>query len=1843
MKNIFRKTKIVLAFVFVLMVSFVCGNLAFKDNSVNADDVSVSTSYYSLTYADNELKILLNPSLSAYTEFSKDDLSDLKDALIDVLKTIVLDDIVFAEESTPKARVRNNLLFSPSVRRNTPLPGIDVDLLKSILDNQLVDVETINNDLLSGNTYDLMVQFYVDRYVDSYVSENPGTTHQEVIEDIKETLVTTVTEKVNDTYTDAGYDNTTAINQEAVAATEDKINELLGVVSDMKDSGESIELSIGDVVDIINTIEVTDAVVDYVKTIDVKSEINTIITNSTTEEITSFFTDVDPSTIVTIVKEAEVLNKDDVTEIISSVGVDNFITIVESMSVDNLKELAEAVDMTRDELTDIISDHISEISISDIVKVFKSLTVNNHEIYNQGLNTSGIKALLKELPRFSEIATWSDEEMKYSFDVVVNTSFGDVSFKLTIGFDGDCSAIRRVASLLADHVSFNNVDGTYTLELLAPEKTASLINRLLESSYISDEIRTRLFDLFDGSVEELYNKFMDTSLDEYLELLKGVDYKALLQKALDADNWNKLLKTDKFTNERIDRAIDIALKLVRKLENYSYDDLLGIIGDFVDTSKLENDKVERVFNFIIKGLNKIDNGELSAAKLREFAYSDTSSNESIYSRIDKISEYSEYFDKVKTYAEKVYNKLPQRYKEKSLVEFYEENGTLNIGGTFNVDAAIDLLPERVQDALGVILDKLPSSLSLRLIVTVPHVYKVEYHAGSETKVGFLPAGATIDKYHGFTEINGCQIEKWIDENGNEVETMPEDNIVLYAVTEFFVNAGPNVSKVYDGEDAEIYVEVDPAGDYTYQWYKGEELIEGATQATYAVKDVNDSGEYKCVVNSENSSNESGVITVEITKAKINVSGYSWQEGKEFTYDGTEKEVLIPSVDEKLDATYTNNKKTDAGAYEASVAFAVKDAYKDNYELEGSVANVQWTILKAKINVSVYAWTENVAFTYDGSEKEVKLASAVDEKLDVTYTNNKKTNAGAYEASVAFAVKAAYASNYVVEGSVANLAWSIAKAKINVSGYSWQEGKEFTYDGSEKEVKLASAVDEKLDVTYANNKKTDAGAYEASVAFAVKEAYASNYEVEGSVANAQWTILKAKISVSAYAWTTDIAFTYDGSEKEVKLTSAVDEKLDATYANNKKTNAGAYEASVTFAVKEAYASNYEVEGSVANLAWSIAKAKINVSGYTWKTPVDSYYDNQLHKMTLVSYDEKLIPTYAGNEATVVGNYEASVTFGVKEEYASNYEVEGEVQKLSWKIMKGFIDVSLFKWNTTVNKYEYNGTAVTIELEAIDEHLIANYVDNVKTDAGSYTAKVTFTVKDAYKDLLEVSGSVADFAFEITKAKIDVSGYKWSTDNKFTYDGATHTLTLVGAVDEKIEATYTNNSHADAGNYAVSVSYALKDAYKANYEIVGSTADSTLTIEKAKIDVSGYLWTENTSFKYDGNEHKVELASAVDPKIDAHYANNAKTEEGEYVATVSFTLKSDYANNYEIVGEVAELNWKIEKDATPPTPEVIKDFPAYEGEDGESYIKIDALNGVPSDVILAVVEREVSPNVDINSVLSGNLRGKVFGAYDIHFEKDGEEIRVNDTFTIRMLIPVELQDKANIAVIHIADDGTVEMVDFVREDEFVVFTVSSFSIYAIMEVKEAPSWIIFVILGLLFIGLIVLIIFIILKRKEEEEKKNKTFFVKLVLCDKDTRNYYYELKDFIKAYSNKIEFVIDGLKEEVKVDEKTEVEFSVKNGDVYVTVYNGKESKKYKVYDEITVIRVKAILKKKFDAIDFSKVKSLIKQNKAKYRKEVEATPVQPVVEEEQPKQDESQDVEAGKTSLKITKKIRGKKK
>ena len=64
---------------------------------VNADTTSkvYSTDYYTLSYADNEVKLLLSTSISEYKELSKEELNDLKNAIVSVGYSAILDDINF--------------------------------------------------------------------------------------------------------------------------------------------------------------------------------------------------------------------------------------------------------------------------------------------------------------------------------------------------------------------------------------------------------------------------------------------------------------------------------------------------------------------------------------------------------------------------------------------------------------------------------------------------------------------------------------------------------------------------------------------------------------------------------------------------------------------------------------------------------------------------------------------------------------------------------------------------------------------------------------------------------------------------------------------------------------------------------------------------------------------------------------------------------------------------------------------------------------------------------------------------------------------------------------------------------------------------------------------------------------------------------------------------------------------------------------------------------------------------------------------------------------------------------------------------------------------------------------------------------------------------------------------------------------------------------------------------------------------------------------------------------------------------------------------------------------------
>ena len=186
--------------------------------------------------------------------------------------------------------------------------------------------------------------------------------------------------------------------------------------------------------------------------------------------------------------------------------------------------------------------------------------------------------------------------------------------------------------------------------------------------------------------------------------------------------------------------------------------------------------------------------------------------------------------------------------------------------------------------------------------------------------------------------------------------------------------------------------------------------------------------------------------------------------------------------------------TNAGEY--TITYTVEST--SNYD--GATATVSVTVNKQVINVANVTWNYTAAFTYNGAEQSVALNN-VPALLTAQYTNNSKIDAGTYTASVEFEYDT---TNYVIEGTVASLTWTINKQVIDLSALTWDYDGAITYDGQEHEIKIKN-LPVVLTVTYIGNKGTTVGEYTAEVA-TVTVSDTTNYETTGTVAQLSWEIV-----------------------------------------------------------------------------------------------------------------------------------------------------------------------------------------------------------------------------------------------------------------------------------------------------------------------------------------------------------------------------------------------------------------------------------------------------------------------------------------------------------------------------------------------------------------------------------------------------------------------------------------------------------------------------------------------------------------------------------------------------------------
>ena len=176
-----------------------------------------------------------------------------------------------------------------------------------------------------------------------------------------------------------------------------------------------------------------------------------------------------------------------------------------------------------------------------------------------------------------------------------------------------------------------------------------------------------------------------------------------------------------------------------------------------------------------------------------------------------------------------------------------------------------------------------------------------------------------------------------------------------------VSVTGNATKQYDGENVTLTAAT-PVSGVTYQWQRDGVAIDGATNATYTVKNVADSGSYTVkITDTEGKTAVSSATAISITKKEVAVPTV---ESK--TYNGT---VLTADVIATADYEVTKNEGgKNAGAYD--VVLTLKDA--DNYkwaDSEEAAKTIPFTVAPKKVELTVDNSTlkgaGSVTFTVDG--------------------------------------------------------------------------------------------------------------------------------------------------------------------------------------------------------------------------------------------------------------------------------------------------------------------------------------------------------------------------------------------------------------------------------------------------------------------------------------------------------------------------------------------------------------------------------------------------------------------------------------------------------------------------------------------------------------------------------------------------------------------------------------------------------------------------------------------------------------------------------------------------------------
>ncbi len=426
-------------------------------------------------------------------------------------------------------------------------------------------------------------------------------------------------------------------------------------------------------------------------------------------------------------------------------------------------------------------------------------------------------------------------------------------------------------------------------------------------------------------------------------------------------------------------------------------------------------------------------------------------------------------------------------------------------------------------------------------------------------------------------------------------------------------------------------------------------------------------------------------------------------------------------------------------------------------------------------------------------------------------------------------------SYTVDGVTKSfdIAITVAKGKVDLSGYHWPTVTTFTYDGNEHSIELTGSNEQVASISYTGNKATYVGTYTAEAVFTLKDA--DNYEIDEAKkpGTATLTITPAKRELNSSAAETPATLTKDGRTLDL--------------ARFVTTNAGET-SELTFTCTELYGCTLDGSTLKSGATYDVTLA-ITVSAGAVDVNNDGTHeytaaDDLTIYVTIVNKQD------AGLHVTGISE---TMTYGEETEWRYSVEHGSEDGRISCAVnpLTGVLENDLH-----VLKATGVGTATV----------------TITYDSAEYHAEETFTITVQRK---AVTVKADDKSRAFGEANPELT---WRVQDGFS---------LVGQDTLNLTISTTADAASTPGSYPIT----LTEVEGANPNYTVTTQDGTLTVTQKTLSDSDVTIDAIPDQTYTGQAIEPEVAvngySADD--YDVTYENNIRV--GKATATVRF--KGNYS--------------------------------------------------------------------------------------------------------------------------------------------------------------------------------------------------------------------------------------------------------------------------------------------------------------------------------------------------------------